>query len=109
VDCGLASLTGSGRLLGDDQRIWGRYLSFGHPFLTGLLWHVDSHPHVMLALGDDLTIQLLAGQLADVVGERLTMSDSDSDWSQWDTTLSATISSLLGTENVISFDGLSRA
>lgn len=106
VDCGLRYLAGPDRLLGDTQTVWGRYLSFGHPVLGGLLWHVDGHPHVMLALGDDLTIQLLAGQLRDVLGDRLRMQDSD--WSQWDATLKAVVSSLLGTENVIRFDGLER-
>ena len=65
--------------------------------------HVDGPPHVMLSIGDDLLIQILMGQLADLLGGRL--STSEADWSEWAEVLSAVASSVLLTEARISFDG----
>jgi hypothetical protein len=62
VDCGLLGMVGPGRLLGNDETVWGLYLDLDHSYLKALVWHVDTHPHVMLAIGDDLTIQLIAGE-----------------------------------------------
>lgn len=103
VDTGLAGMVGHGRLLGATGRVWGAYVGLSHAYLTGLVWHVDGHPHVMLAIGDDLTVQLLAGQLADLLGDRLSMSDAD--WSEWFDVLSAVASSVIGTESRLVFDG----
>ena len=60
----------------------------------------------MLAMGDDLTVQLVAGQLQDMLGDRLRMRDSD--WSAWLPTLSAVCASVLATEHVLRYDGVGR-
>lgn len=103
LDVGLPGLVGAGSLLGEDQPVYAAYLGLGDPTLKGLVMHVDGHPHVMLSIGDDLLIQLLMGQLADLLGERL--STGDADWSEWAEVLSAVASSVLLTEARISFDG----
>ncbi|MEZ2388596.1 hypothetical protein AB6813_03425 [bacterium RCC_150] len=65
------------------------------------------HPHVILAIADDLSIQLLAGQLVDLLAERLVMRDAD--WSEWMSVLSAVSASVLGTESSLRFNGLASA
>lgn len=107
VDTGMLGMTGPGRLLGDGNRIWANYVDHGHPFLRSLVWHVDQHPHVMMAIGDDLSIQLVAGQLTDLVGDRLSMSDSD--WTQWRDPLGAAFASVIGTHSTLHFSGTGRA
>ena len=57
----------------------------------------------MLAVGDDLTVQLIAGQLKDLLGARLHLRDSD--WTQWIDALTAVTSNLLATEHVLRYDG----
>ena len=106
VDLPLMGTVGVGRLLGANGTVHGIYLGIGHPTLTAMVWHVEDHPHVMLAIGDDLTIQLLAGQLEDLLGERLHMRDSD--WSEWLPTLAAVCRSIIGTEHSLRFDGHGR-
>lgn len=103
LDVGVPGLLGAGGLLGTSERVYAAYVGLTNPALTALVLHVEGHPHVLLAIADDLLTQLLAGQLADLLGERLTMSDAD--WSQWLPTLSAVAGSVLGTESFISFDG----
>ncbi|WP_460933694.1 hypothetical protein [Phycicoccus ginsengisoli] len=103
VDTGLMTMVGPGRLLGDTEVVHANYLDLAHPALKGLVWHVDEQPHVMLAVGDDLTIQLLAGQLTDLLADRLLMSASD--WSQWSQALSAVTASLTQTDSFIGYDG----
>lgn len=103
LDVGLPGLIGAGSLLGEDQPVYAAYVGLGDPTLKGLVMHVDGHPHVMLSIGDDLLIQLLMGQLADLLGGRL--STSEADWSEWAEVLSAVASSVLLTEARISFDG----
>lgn len=107
VDCGLLGMVGSGRLLGDHQLVWGSYLDLDHSYLKALVWHVDTHPHVMLAIGDDLTIQLIAGQLTDLLDNRLGMHDSD--WSAWRDALGAATASILRTSSALRFAGARRA
>ncbi len=77
VDMGLSGMLGAGRLLGDTEEVHGTYVGIGSGVLSALAWHVEGHPHVMLALGDDLTVQLIAGQLRDLLGSRLHLRDSD--------------------------------
>lgn len=101
LDCGLLGTVGPGRLLGDQEHVWGIYLDLNHGYLKALAWHVDTHPHVMLAIGDDLTIQLIAGQLTDLLGERLHMHGSD--WSAWRDALGAATSGILATSSSLSF------
>lgn len=96
-------LLGSESLLGTTERVYGQYLDLSTPSLTSLVWHVEGHPHVMLAVGDDLTIQLIAGQLTDLLEDRLSMSDSN--WSQWLDVLSAVTSSILATDATLHFRG----
>ena len=103
LDVGLPGLVGAGSLLGEDRPVYAAYLGLGDPTLKGLVMHVDGHPHVMLSIGDDLLIQLLMGQLADLLGGRL--STGEADWSEWVVALSAVASSVLLTEARISFDG----
>jgi hypothetical protein len=103
VDMGLATMVGEGHLLGSVEDVHGTYLGLGRPDLKALVWHVDGHPHVMLAVGDDLTIQLFAGQLDDLLGERLSLDDSD--WSQWLDVLAAAASSVIGTEPDLRYGG----
>ncbi len=102
VDVGLASMVGQARLLGSEERVYSTYLGLGREGVRALVWHVDGHPHVMLALGDDLTVQLFAGQLEDALGLRLSMDDSD--WSQWLDVLAAVASNVLGTEPALRYD-----
>ena len=106
LDLPLMGTVGVGRLLGANATVHGIYLGIGHPTLTAMVWHVEDHPHVMLAIGDDLTIQLLAGQLEDLLGDRLHMRDSD--WSEWLPTLAAVCGSIIGTEHSLRFDGYGR-
>lgn len=103
VDVGLPGLVGAGSLLGGDEPVYAAYLGLDDPTLKGLVVHVDGHPHVMLAIGDDLLIQLLMGQLADLLGGRL--STGEADWSAWAEVLSAVAASVLLTEACIRFDG----
>lgn len=102
VDLGLAPMVGEGRLLGSQEHVYGTYLGLGRGGLRALAWHVDGHPHVMLVLGDDLTVQLFAGQLEDTLGLRLSMEDSD--WSQWLDVLAAVTSNVLETEPALRYD-----
>lgn len=102
VDLGLANMVGEGRLLGSDEPVYGIYLGLGRPDIGALVWHVDGHPHVMLALGDDLTVQLFAGQLKDAVGSRLSMDDAD--WSEWVDVLAAVTGNVLETEPALRYD-----
>ncbi len=103
ADMGLATMVGAGRLLGTTEAVNGAYLGLGRVDIGGVVWHVAGHPHVMLALGDDLTVQLLVGQLEDLLGDRLTMDEAD--WSQWDDVLSAIAANVLATEPNLSYDG----
>lgn len=103
LDMGLGTMLGEGRLLGSDAKVYGTYVGLGRRDITALAWYVDGHPHVMLAMGDDLTIQLIAGQLRDLCGDRLSMEDSD--WSPWLDALSAVASNVLATEPALRFDG----
>ncbi|MBK8078172.1 MAG: hypothetical protein IPK24_22110 [Kineosporiaceae bacterium] len=106
VDVGLLGMIGAGRLLGDRGTVHGVYVGLDDPTLKALAWHVEHHPHVMLAIGDDLTVQLVAGQLEDLLGERMVMRDSD--WSEWVPTLSAVCANVVGTEHLLRFDGSGR-
>lgn len=103
VDTGLASMVGQGRLLGDVQPVYGAYIDMADPALKGLVWHVEGHPYVMLVIGDDLTVQLFAGQLVDLLGGRLSMSGAD--WSEWRQVLSAVAASVLATDARIHYRG----
>ncbi|MCD4849704.1 hypothetical protein LN996_02640 [Arthrobacter sp. AK01] len=103
LDTGFLGTIGAGRLLGADERVYGAYMGVADPTVKALILHVDGHPHVILAIADDLTIQLLAGQLADLLGERLIMDDAD--WSEWMSVLSAVSASVLGTESSLRFNG----
>lgn len=102
VDLGLAGMVGEGRMLGTKEPVHGTYLGLGRGAFRALVWHVDGHPHVMLALGDDLTVQLFAGQLSDLLGPRLSLEDSD--WSEWLDVLAAVTSNVLDTEHVLRYD-----
>ncbi len=103
ADMGLATMVGAGRLLGTAEAVNGAYLGLGRADIGGVVWHGDSHPHVMLALGDDLTVQLLVGQLKDLLGDRLLMGEAD--WSLWDDVLSAVAANVLATEPSLRYDG----
>lgn len=103
LDLGAVGLVGHGKLLGSSQPVYGAYIGLGMPELKALTLRVEGHPHVLLVLGDDLTIQLFAGQLEDLLGERLRMHDAD--WSPWLRTLAAVCGSILGTERSLRFDG----
>ena len=103
VDVGLPGLVGAGSLLGDNEPVQAAYLGLDDPTLKGLVLHVEGHPHVMLSIGDDLMIQLLMGQLADLLEGRL--STGEADWSEWAEVLSAVAASVLLTEARIRFDG----
>lgn len=103
VDMGLSGMLGAGRLLGDAEAVHGAYVGLGPGALKALAWHVEGHPHVMLAVGDDLTVQFIAGQLKDLLGARLHLRDSD--WTQWIDALTAVTSNLLATEHVLRYDG----
>lgn len=107
VDTGLLGMVGEGKLLGADSIVYGIYIGMNDPTLKAMAWHVEGHPHVMLAIADDLTIQLVAGQLQDLLGDRLAMRDSD--WSAWVPALSAVCASVLGTESALRYDGLGRS
>ncbi|MGV1005169.1 MAG: hypothetical protein ACOYEV_10505 [Candidatus Nanopelagicales bacterium] len=107
LDTGLLTMVGERSLLGASGTIHGIHMELEDPAIKALAWHVEGHPHVMLAIGDDLTVQLIAGQLADLVGDRLRMRDSD--WSAWVPTLSAVCASVLGTEHSLRYDGMGRA
>ncbi|MFJ4228421.1 hypothetical protein ACIPYV_12745, partial [Paenarthrobacter nicotinovorans] len=107
LDTGFIGTVGAGRLLGAESTVYGAYMGLSHPTLKALILHVEGHPHVILALADDLTIQLLAGQLEDLLGERLRMRDAD--WSEWMSVLSAVSTSILGTESSLRFNGLGPA
>jgi hypothetical protein len=63
---------------------------------------VNGQAHVGLFLGDNLGVQLVRGQIIDAVGDGLQAADTD--WSQWDTTITAVIRSVLATESSIGFD-----
>lgn len=106
VDTGPMTMIGEGRLLGGHERIQGAYLDIPHPSLEALVCKVEGHPHVLLAIGDDLTIQFLAGQLADLLGDRLVMSGAD--WSEWADVLAAVAASTLATEFRLHFRGTAR-
>ncbi len=101
IDVSLLAMIGPSHLLGDTQRVHTTSLGLGHPALSALVIHVEGHPHIMLSIGDDLTIQLLTGQLSDVVGSRLETEGAD--WSQWLEALSAVSASILGTEAALRF------
>lgn len=103
VDHGLLGAVGPGRPLGDSQEVHAAFLHTERDAIRGLVWHVEGHPHVMLALGDDLIVQLITGQLRELLGSRLVLSDSD--WSAWGDVLGAVVSSVLGTEPRLSFEG----
>lgn len=103
LDMGLPAMVGPGSLLGGDTAVHSTYMGLGRPDIGALVWHVDGHPHVLLAVGDDLTIQLIAGQLRDLVGDRLVMEEAD--WSPWLEVLSAVTSTVLATEPFLRFDG----
>ncbi len=106
VDMGLIGMVGEGRLLGNTEPVYGSYIGLDATSFTALVWHVEGHPHVMVAIADDLTIQLFAGQLQDLLGDRLSMHDAD--WSEWVAVLSAVCASVLGTEGSLRFDGMGR-
>lgn len=105
VDMGLSVLAGQQGLLGGTDAVHGTYMGLGRTDVSALVWHVEGHPHVMLALGDDLMLQLMAGQLSDLVGDRLVMEEAD--WSEWTEVLSAVASTVLATEPFLRFDGAS--
>ena len=107
VDTGLVGMIGPGRLLGDASPVFASYVGLDSDSLTALICHVDGHPHILLILADDLTVQLFAGQLQDLLGDRLRMRDAD--WSEWLPTLAAVTGSLVGTEWSLRFDGLGRS
>lgn len=102
LDTALSPLVGAERPLGQTEPVWGRHLDIGHPQLRGLVWHVEGHRHVMLAIGDDLAVQLIGGALRELLGDRLHLDDSD--WTPWGTALAAVVGSLVSTEPTISFD-----
>lgn len=104
VDTGLVGMVGQGRLLGADRPVFGTYIDLGHPYLRAIAWHVDGHPHVTLAMGDDLTVQLIAGQLQTLLGSRLHMSDSD--WSAWQEVIAAVTTTVLRTHSALRYDGV---
>lgn len=103
VDMGLSVMASQRGLLGGTDAVHGTYMGLGRADVSALVWHVEGHPHVMLALGDDLMLQLVAGQLSDLVGERLVMEEAD--WSEWTEVLSAVASTVLATEPFLRFDG----
>ncbi|WP_425003063.1 hypothetical protein [Mycolicibacterium sp. S3B2] len=102
LDTALSALAGAGRPLGHREPVWGRHLDIGHPQLRGLVWHVEGQRHVMLAIGDDLAVQLIGGALRELLGDRLHLDDSD--WTPWGSALAAVVGSLVATEPTISFD-----
>lgn len=103
LDTGFLGLVGPGRLLGARRTVYGAYMGLADPTLKALILHVEGHSHVILAIADDLSIQLLAGQLEDLLGEYLVMHDAD--WSEWMSVLSAASASVLGTEPSLRFGG----
>lgn len=103
LDMGLPAMLGPESLLGGRGSVHGTYMGLGREDVGALVWQVEGHPHVMLAVGDDLTIQLVAGQLSDLVGDRLVMEEAD--WSPWLDVLSAVTSTVLATEPFLRFDG----
>ncbi|WP_426763049.1 hypothetical protein ACP3TD_11550 [Pseudarthrobacter sp. 1G09] len=104
LDIGFLGTVGPGRLLGAGSTVYGAYMGLADPTMKALILHVEGHSHVILAIADDLSIQLLAGQLEDLLGERLVMRDAD--WSEWMPVLSAVCASVLGTESSLRFNGL---
>lgn len=107
VDGGLQGMAGEGRLLGSKGQVHAINLNLTQPGKAALVWQVEGHPHVMLVIGAPLTVNLFRGQLADLMGDRLIMNDSD--WSEWLPTLRAVISTVLTTEPALRFDGVPRA
>lgn len=102
LDVGLTSLLGEGSLFPPGAEVHLRELGIGSPVYRGLQWHVNGQAHVGLFLGDNLGVQLVRGQIIDAVGDGLQAADTD--WSQWDTTITAVIRSVLATESSIGFD-----
>jgi hypothetical protein len=101
ADVGFAAMIGPAHLLGDEQHVDAASIGIGHPSLKALVMHVDGHPHVLLSIADDLTIQLLHGQLVDLLGERLAADKAD--WTAWLPALSSVTATVLGTESALRY------
>jgi hypothetical protein len=107
LDTGIGQLAGpaEGALLPRASRVDAAYLGMGHDVFRALLWHGDGQPHVNVHIADSLGIQLVAGQLQDLLGPNLFMDDAD--WSAWDSVLSSVLRSLLATESYFDLQALS--
>lgn len=105
VDSGPMALAGPGGFDGDGPQVSAQNVRLGHPFLKALIWRVDGRPHLWTAVADDVTVQLLAAQLDDLAGGRLSFQPGEGMVD--DRTLAAAMSALVQTENVFRFDALS--